>query len=154
MKKFAVIFTVICCGLIVAPGVVASGLDYVAGSAVESGGRHIDIIALGTPAEAHGYFSQRSPVAHPHGRIHCLNVQGNHAAATGQLDTPVFGYTHFIVLLEDNGPPGHGSPDRWLTLLADGSELTPDCGFYLFGDGTFDAVHYTATRGNLIVGDR
>lgn len=166
MTRFAALFALVICGLIAAPVAVASSPGKVSGNAQEAGGRHVMMIAQGSPTEARGHFSQISPVAHPRGEVHCLNVQGNRAAASGVLDEPVFGFTHFIVLFEDNNPrpsdqfeapnrrAANHLPDRWLTFLAQDSELTSDCGWYLFSDGSWDAFHYTVIKGNIIVRDR
>ena len=166
MTRSAALFALIIGGLIAAPVAVASSPGKVSGNAQEAGGRHIRMSAHGSPTEARGRFSQISSVAHPRGEVHCLNVQGNRAAASGVLDEPVFGFTHFIVLFEDNNSrPGdqfeapnrqstNHPADRWLTVLAQDFELTSDCGWYLFSDGSWDTFHYTVIRGNIIVRDR
>ena len=46
------------------------------------------------------------------GTVKCLAVRGKRAALAGKLDQPVQGATHFVIVVEDNGPAQEPPVDR------------------------------------------
>jgi hypothetical protein len=156
MKRFFPIIAIAIVGLIGAAGAVGAAEDQVTGSARAADERSVSVTAHGTPLAARGHVRFQSPVVGlVTGDVDCLNVQGNRAAASGELDEPIsrppFLYTHFTLLFEDNGQPNDGPPDDWFRLMiGEAFEFAGDCGFYLFGV----ASPLIVTQGNLVVKDR
>jgi hypothetical protein len=155
MKRFFPIIAIAIVGLIGAAGAVGAAQDQITGSArAAASERSVSVTAHGTPLAARGHVRHQSPFGLITGDVDCLNVQGNRAAASGELDEPIsagpFLLTHFSLLIEDNGQPNDGPPDDEFSLFAgEAFEFAGDCGFYLFDF----AAPRIVTQGNLVVKD-
>jgi hypothetical protein len=76
--------------------------------------------AAGKPRNARGRAQFDLPgLGTLSGAVTCLNVDGNRATLSGTLDQPVDGYyTHFALVVEDNGPAQQSSADTYWPFIS------------------------------------
>jgi hypothetical protein len=76
--------------------------------------------AVGTPKNADGRARfELSGLGTLEGTVTCLDVEGNRATLSGKLDRPADGYyTHFAIVVEDNGPDGQPSADTYWPFIS------------------------------------
>jgi hypothetical protein len=76
--------------------------------------------AAGKPRNARGRAQFDLPgLGTLSGAVTCLNVDGNRATLSGTLDQPVDGYyTHFALVVEDNGPNRQPSADTYWPFIS------------------------------------
>jgi hypothetical protein len=76
--------------------------------------------AAGTPKKANGRVQfALSGLGTLTGAVNCLDVEGNRATLSGTLDHPIDGYyTHFALVVEDNGPVRQLSADTYWPFIS------------------------------------
>jgi hypothetical protein len=74
----------------------------------------------GTPKKADGRARfDLSGLGTLEGAVDCLDVEGNRATLSGRLDRSVDGYyTHFALVVEDNGPARQPSADTYWPFIS------------------------------------
>jgi hypothetical protein len=129
--------------------------DFAVGSGRFTKGQPADAFNLsahGSPTDAHGHVRFNVvDFAEEHGRVDCLFVMGNRAAAAGAFTDPSGPFTDFTIVVEDNGEPGKGSPDQALLLLEAPPLGALDCGLE---DALLLSALLPIEQGNIVVKDR
>jgi hypothetical protein len=76
--------------------------------------------AAGTPRKASGRAQFDLPgLGTLSGAVNCLDVEGDRATLSGTLDRPIDRYyTHFALVVEDNGPAQQPSADTYWPFIS------------------------------------